>query len=249
MRARDATRPVYLNLGQGVANPYWKGRGVCSGHDEHYPEYIKGADIVSFDIYPVTSSYTQVAGKLWYVARGVKRLRGWAGYKKPVWNWIETTHINAKVRPTPAQVRAEVWMSLIHGALGIGYFAHEWYPAFKEPGLLAYADVKAEVKRLNQQISSLAPVLNSPPVENGVSVVSSNSAVELATLLKRHGRSSYLFAVAMEDQPTSGSFTLTCVPAGARVEVLGEGRTLTLAGRTLSDSFKGYEVHLYRIAH
>jgi hypothetical protein len=176
-------------------------------------------------------------------------LRGWAKYKKPVWCWIETTHINATVRPTPAQVRAEVWMALIHGARGIGYFAHEFKPAFKEAGLLAYADVKAAVKALNQQITTLAPALNAPTVQNGVTTTSSNGAVELATMVKRQGQATYLFAVAMANLSTSATFELTCVPPNAKVEVIGEGRTLTLSGRKLKDGFKGYEVHLYKIAH
>src|SRR5262249_50504638 len=50
MKSADPTRPVMLNLGQGVANDEWKGRGP---HHEDYHEYCKGADIVSFDVYPV----------------------------------------------------------------------------------------------------------------------------------------------------------------------------------------------------
>ena len=48
----DPTRPVMLNLGQGVANDEWKGRGPGASLDD-YPAYIRGADIVSFDVYPV----------------------------------------------------------------------------------------------------------------------------------------------------------------------------------------------------
>ena len=35
MPPADATRPVYLNLGQGVANDTYVGRGVCSGHSRN----------------------------------------------------------------------------------------------------------------------------------------------------------------------------------------------------------------------
>ena len=48
----DPTRPVLLNLGQGVAWDDYIGRGVRSNHPEDYPEYVKGCDIASFDIYP-----------------------------------------------------------------------------------------------------------------------------------------------------------------------------------------------------
>ena len=56
-QALDASRPVYLNLGQGVINEQWVGRGdVCSHHPEHYAEYIRGTDIVSYDVYPVNKT-------------------------------------------------------------------------------------------------------------------------------------------------------------------------------------------------
>ena len=53
IRAADPTRPVLLNLGQGVAWDGYYGRGVRTNHPEDYPEYVKGCDIASFDIYPV----------------------------------------------------------------------------------------------------------------------------------------------------------------------------------------------------
>src|SRR5205085_3957803 len=48
IKATDPTRPVLLNLGQGVAWDNWRGRGVRSRHPEDYPQYLKGCDIASF---------------------------------------------------------------------------------------------------------------------------------------------------------------------------------------------------------
>jgi hypothetical protein len=53
LRAADPSRPVLLNLSQGVAWDGWHGRGTCNRHPEDYPEYLRGCDIASFDIYPV----------------------------------------------------------------------------------------------------------------------------------------------------------------------------------------------------
>ncbi|MBN1773412.1 MAG: hypothetical protein JXB32_19275 [Deltaproteobacteria bacterium] len=248
MRAADPSRPVYLNLGQGVAWDDWVGRGVCSDHNEHYPIYSEGADIVSFDIYPATSDREAVAGNLWYVAQGVERLRGWVADAKPVWTWIETTHIsNPDVRVTPHQLRAEVWMALIHGAMGLGYFCHEFEPSFLEAGLLHYDDVREEAAALNARIRELAPVLNTQSVGNAVTVTSSDAAVPVATMVKRTPEATWLFAVAMRDAPTRATFTLTCVAPEATAEVLGEDRTVALSGAVLTDDFAGYDVHLYRV--
>jgi len=97
MRAADPTRPVLLNLGQGAAWDGWHGRGVRTNHPEDYPEYCKGADLVSFDIYPVTHDKPAVRGKLEFVGRGVQRLVGWTQAKKPG----ETAATRTRGRPRP----------------------------------------------------------------------------------------------------------------------------------------------------
>ena len=122
IKAVDSTRPVYLNLGQGVINDHYKGRGSeCAGRLEMYAEYMKGADIISYDVYPVNSNLP-----LWYTGAGVERLRKWANYKKPVWNWIETTSYRDGPKPTPGADQDSGRASLIRGSMGIGYFCHKF---------------------------------------------------------------------------------------------------------------------------
>src|SRR4051794_32181451 len=70
MRAADATHPILLNLGQGVAWDNYIGRGVRRNHPEDYLEYVKGGDIVSFDIYPATHTEPAMKGKLEFVGNG-----------------------------------------------------------------------------------------------------------------------------------------------------------------------------------
>ena len=97
-----------------------------------------------------------------FVARGVERLREWTGGAKPVWSCIECTHIeNAQLKPTPDQVRSEVWMALIRGARGLIYFVHQFKPTFQEAALLEDPEMLSAVTAINQQIHQLAPVLNS----------------------------------------------------------------------------------------
>lgn len=248
MRATDPARPVLLNLGQGVAYDNYIGRGVRRNHPEDYPAYAKGADIVSFDIYPVVHDKAEIAGKLEYVPYGVQRLTQWTSGLKPVWNCIECTRIsNLEAKPAPHQVRSEVWMSLIHGSRGLIYFVHQFKPVFREAALLDDAAMLAEVTAINRQIHELAPVLNSPSLPDLATAKSSEPEVPLALLVKRHKDATYLFAAAMRNRPASGTFTLRGPPAAASVEVLGEGRTLSLSNGQFTDSFAGYEVHLYRI--
>lgn len=247
MRQREPTRPVLLNLGQGVAWDDWHGRGVRSRHPEDYPEYVKGADIVSFDIYPVTHDRPAVSSNLWFVARGVERLVQWTGGRKPVWSCIECTRIShPTAKPTPHQVRAEVWMALIHGARGLIYFVHEWKPRFNESALLDDPEMLAAVTRINRQIHELAPVLNSPTLPDAPRVRVDDEAAPVAAMAKRHADAVYVFAVAMRDRPVNARFEIA-PDAAARVEVLGEDRFLEVRAGAFTDRFGGYDVHLYRL--
>jgi hypothetical protein len=247
IRAADPDRPVLLNLSQGVAWDGWYGRGVRTNHPEDYPEYVKGCDIASFDIYPVAHDNAQVAGNLWFVAQGVERLKKWT-QGRPVWNCIECTHINSKEhKATPKQVRCEVWMSIIHGSTGLIYFVHEWQPGFNESALLSDPDMLAAVSQINHQIGELAPVLNSPTVADGAKVASSNPSVPVATMVKKHGGAAYLFAVAMREGQTRAKLAIQGLVGQERVEVLGEGRMLESKDGVFEDDFAPWDVHLYQV--
>ena len=247
LRRADPTRPILLNLGQGVAWDGWRGRGVRTNHPEDYPQYVKGCDIASFDIYPAVHRSPAVAGKLWYVARGVRRLRKWTGGRKIVWNCIETTRIgNAKVKPTPAQVRAEVWMSIIHGSRGLIYFAHQFEPKFIEAGLLADKDMLAAVTKINAQIRRLAIVINSRPLAP-TAVQSSSPKTTIAVTTRRHNGATYVFAVNMRAVATKGEFGLTYSDGSNVADALGEDRQVSVREGVFSDEFAPYAVHLYRL--
>ncbi|NUQ01852.1 MAG: hypothetical protein HUU35_18555, partial [Armatimonadetes bacterium] len=245
LKERDPSRPVLLNLGQGVANDQWRGRGSGARQDD-YLTYVQGADIVSFDVYPVAGiGKPDGENYLWYVARGVERLRRWTSNRKPIWAVIETTRISSQRRATPAQVRSEAWMALISGASGLLYFAHEFKPKFNEWRLLDDPEMLAGVTALNREILGLAPVLNSPTVE-GLAMESSPAEVPVAAMVKQHDGHLWLFAVGLRNAATQATFRLPQPHRGA-AEVLGENRRLTVTDGCFSDSFGPYEVHLYRL--
>ena len=249
LRAADPNRPVMLNLGQGVAWDDYIGRGVRRNHPEDYPEYIKGCDIASFDIYPAAHDNAKIAGNLWYVAYGVERLKKWAP-GKVAWNCIECTRIQNKEqhKATPQQVRSEVWMALIHGSMGLIYFVHEWQPKFDESALLSDPAMLAAVSQVNHQIAELAPVLNSPTVIDGAQATSSNKEVPVAAMVKKQGPAVYVFAAAMRDGQTRTRLAVRGLSGPKAVEVLGENRTLEAKDGVFEDDFPSWGVHLYRIA-
>lgn len=246
MKGFDDSRPVFMNLSQGVAWDEWVGRGVRTGHMEDYPLYAKGGDILGFDIYPVVSTRPEIAGELWRVPYGTQRLRGW-DEEKPTWAFIECTHINnATVKPTPSQVRSEVWMALIFGARGIVYFVHQFQPSFIEAALLADPEMLLAVTAINAQIQSLASVLAQPSITSNVEVVSAIINTPVRAMIKQHDGAMYIFSAAMYDEPTVATFNISGVQAPLSVEVLGEGRTLVATNGVFSDAFGSNDVHIYR---
>jgi hypothetical protein len=248
IRAADPSRPVLLNLGQGVAFDNYIGRGVRRHHPEDYPEYMKGCDIASFDIYPVNHDKSEVSGKLWFVAQGVERLVKWSGGDKVIWNCLECTRIgDVDRKPTPHQVRCEAWMSLIHGSRGLIYFVHQFKPTFREAALLDDPEMLAAVTALNQQITDLAPVLNSPTIVGAATVRSENAEVPIAMMVKQQKGVTYLLAVGMRDGITTATFTPGGTNEKRAVEVIGENRTIAIKNGSFSDRFGPWDVHLYRL--
>ncbi len=247
IKAKDPSRPIMLNLGQGVANDEWHGRG-SGAHIDDYITYVKGADIVSYDVYPVVGiNKPDGENYLWYVAKGLSRLVKWTEGKKILWNCIECTRIGSKEKKaTPHQVRAEVWMSIIHGSTGLIWFVHEWEPKFNEHAVLDDPEMKPAVSLINHQIHELAPILNSPTIENLVTVESSDPEVPIAVMTKQYNGKTYVFSVGMRNKPTKAIFSLKGI-SQTKAEVLWENRSIDIEISEFSDDFMPYDVHMYVI--
>jgi hypothetical protein len=239
MSSRDPSRPVFLLLGQGVADAEWPGRGSCTGRNEMYSEYAQAADVLGFYIYPLARGRP-----LELVATGVENLLEWSGRQKPLIALVEASNMDGLVRPTPEQIRAEVWLALVRGAAGIAYYCHRFMPDFSETDCLDDSATRAALTRINREIASVAPALNSPMVGNGVTI---ESDVPVATRLARVSGVTYLFAVSLAPAPARARFALRGFAGSASAEVIGEARTLPLDRDQLEDDFDGYGVHLYRI--
>ena len=262
--AKDATRPVSINLGQGAAIDSWYGRGNRAYCPQDYIEYCKGADIISYDVYPmnmtpwvagVDASWkytfkTELSGNIWYVAKGVDNLRKATDYKKPIWTFIECTNYDTDpaCKLTPLETKAEVWMALIHGARGIGYFCHILKPTFTEAGVLNNAAMKAEVTSINASIKANAPILNTQTVSNGATATTGNTANPVDIMVKRHNGFTYIYAVSMRKGTPTATFTLRDFVGTSTVEVVGENRTITATNGVFQDAFTNWGVHIYKVA-
>jgi len=245
IKSFDRKRPVFVGLSSLVIKHY-PIRGDREGHPEDYPEYVnRCGDMVAFDIYPVAYG---LADELNLVPKGVDQLNEWDTGDKPKWVAIECTfgRPSAPVA-TPDQIRAEIWMSIIRGARGIGYFVHHFnrnYKCVTDEGLLRDPEMMAAVKKQNAEIQSLARVIYAPEIDTVTLRV--EPEVELDFKAKKVDGLTYIFASTTTTDSTTATFTLKEIQSGM-VEVVNEDRILKIKGGTFTDDFGGYDVNLYRI--
>jgi len=191
--------------------------------------------------------HPEVKGQLDYVPRGVSRLREYSKDQKVVWNCVECTRIgNLNARATPKEVRSEVWMSLIHGSMGLIYFVHQFKPVECEYQLLQDPEMLAEVTRTNFQDQQLAPALNSPSLPDHAFIASSNPKLPVAGMVKQLEDTTYLFTASTKSGETEATFRLA-TPSRGTIKVIGENRTLEISNGSFRDTFKDWDVHLYQV--
>ncbi len=248
IKAADPSRPVMLNLGQGVANDEWVGRGSGASLKD-YETYVQGSDIVSFDIYPIAGlPKPDPENYLWLIGKGLDRIDSWTRGKIPSWNCIECTRISSKRKATPDQVRSEVWMSIINGSKGLIYFVHQFEPSFNEHALLDDPEMLKTVSDLNHEIQSLAQIINSKASTGKISVSTSNKEVPVRFLAKKFGKDLYLFTIGMRNASTRAVIGIDGLKRVGRVEVVGENRFIEINRGQFTDGYLPYQAHIYRIA-
>ena len=93
--------------------------------------------------------------------------------------------------------------------------------------------------------------MNSPSLKEAGTVRSSRADLPIDMMLKSHRGTTYVFAVAMRNAPTRGSFEIKGLPPTATAEVIGEGapppRRIKVSHGQFEDDFQAFDVHLYAI--
>jgi len=251
LRGKDETRPVFQNLTSCfMESGPDAGKRTRDERKAYYGVLAEGADVFGFDIYPIYG-WNKDKDLVW-VADGVRDLRELAGPRKPVIAFIETSKgskwigADRQKDVKPEHTRAEVWMAILRGATGIAYFTHAWVPEFTE--FRPDEAMQKELKRTNEQITRLAPVLLADPSKTKATVAFTGG-LKGDLLAKEHEGRLYLFANNLDMEGRSGTATLTVegLKKGTPIEVIDEGRKLTADDGKFSDDFAPLAVHLYRI--
>ncbi|MBN2583517.1 MAG: hypothetical protein JXL80_10645 [Planctomycetes bacterium] len=262
----DSTKPYVVCFGQGLINDLFKGRGIDRSE---YPKYMEVVDFIQYDVYPITNSKRPDGEKyLELTGQGVSRIRGWTGNAKPVMCWIETTHIKDPDKaPTPAQTNCEVWITMVHGARGVGYFCHDF--TLKEKRASALSRDKAmlaQLKKTNAKLTMLGDIIATPLASEPATVQSQGGKV-IASFKAGLGRKvpgvsarkdgklgsddpvvySAVLSVNVLGEKAAATIPAKGLTKGEKVEVLGEGRTIVAdTDGQFSDEFAPYQEHVYR---
>lgn len=256
----DPTRPIIVNFsGQNAMYQY---DGLT---DKLYQQYIKSADWVSNDVYPVTAwnhpDWIDKNAKLnlkdpannggvpFNPGNAVDKLRALSGGKKQ-FAYIETSFQNLTSGPsrgargaTAAEVRGETWDAIIHGAKGIVYFPQSFRPDRTDG---TPAAVAAEMTKTDAEIAKMAAVLNSD------SDASSNPMTLTGGLegtWRQYQGKTYYFVLNFSHTAAKGARVDLSAAAGlTQVAVADEARSLMLSSGGITDSFAPYQLHIYETA-
>ena len=243
----DESRPVFVTFTAYFMKEFTKYDDATRG--SLYPGLMKHCDVVGFDVYPIYG--WNKPEWLPRVAEGVTQLRALAGEKRPLYAWIETCKgsqwisYDRQKDVLPRHTRAEVWMAIIRGATAIGYFTHAWRPTFSE--FNCTEAMQAELKRLNGQITRLAPAILAPQA-------ATKMHMDLGKSIACHIKATscdgavFLFAQSIElDGPAKkANFVVEGLKAGTKIDVIDEARTLTAGDGQFIDDFAPLQEHVYR---
>ena len=231
------TKPVDVCFGSMFA------RGIGVMKNNLYVEYAeKTADVIMTDVYPVGN--VNKPEELFLMAKAMKNMEKITRGKKPLMIAVEVCKIDDKAARAPNawEVRAEIWMVIIHGATGIFYFPSRFDHVRFCP-VAINEDIEAELIKTNGEIAALTDVILSKDSPAKVEVVESETA-SAASMLKEKGGKYYLFTINMKKAPGKLKFTVTGA-GGDEAEVYGENRKVKVINGSIEEDFKGYEPHIY----
>lgn len=202
---------------------------------------VKAYDILMMDPYFIRfAPLSQIAD---WMKTGLEATKG----RKPIWVVPQAFTISSSPwsEPTPEELRCQAYISLVHGATGLIWYAFwtgEPYienPKGRKQWYLPDSKLWDYFKVLNKEISEFTPV-----IINGDSLGSAktDSPLIYTNIWKLNG-TSYIVAVNPTGKPIECN--ISELKGKSAVEI-NEHRDVIIKADILHDSFKPLEVHVYR---
>jgi hypothetical protein len=200
-----------------------------------FGSFARMADVAGFDLYPLGHCQSDLSA-VYNAQRAFIRLAG----GMPTFQWIETGPIKPSYcggfEMTPAELKAEVWLAIVGGARGIGYFTHTWSPAHNA------FDVSPPLQRAMKETSALLAAVK--PGLVGRSIPSGANSSSLEVVARTSGATTYVFAVNTQRLPLKVEVHVPGLHDGS-ADVIGEGRSLSVQHDRIVDTFQPLAVHVY----
>ncbi len=198
----------------------------------------------------------------------------------PLLSLVETTDINegdggavppTTWHPTPEQLKMMIWVNVVHGVKGLGWFHYHTRTPEANFGVMA---------EFVEQIEELTPIILGPDIENEITVETTSGPQgegRIDAMIKEYQGKYYFFTVRLsetesepnpeyiEDKPLGEggqefgypdpiqNYPVTATIniaglSGASIELYNEnGRAISMSNGQFQDSFLPYEVHIYEI--
>jgi len=247
IKAADPNHPIGICFGSGFAG------GNPQSPNRFYPEYVKGADFAITDIYPCNRAELGPK-KLNVYKKGMSQLAKATKGGMPTGIAVEASFLGAEGgrktegtrAPNAYELRAEVWMAIVHGAKYICYFTHSWTPSYD--GARVPPDLQAEMKVLNKTITDLTTVILGDESKANVKFeAAKDSNIDVSTMVRETPEQLYIFTSNTKYEKGQADFTVEGAKA-VEVDVYGENRKLKMAGGKFSDKYKEFEPHIYVVS-
>jgi hypothetical protein len=205
-----------------------------------YGVFGRMADVAGFDLYPLGHCQSDLTA-VYQAQRDFIQLTG----GMPTFQWIETGPIKPTYcggfKMTAAELNAEVWLAIVGGARGIGYFTHTWSPDHKAFDVTP--TLQNAMKSTSSELAAVGPGLLGRTVSSGVN----NSAIKVVA---RAGGDNidYVFAVNTQRVPITAQVDVPRLDDGA-LKVFREKRAVIVGNHQFVDTFQALAVHVYVQRH
>ncbi|WP_159440569.1 DUF4082 domain-containing protein [Tersicoccus phoenicis] len=207
-------------------------------------------------ILPITQENCRTASSYGTTMKALRQQDATDGKLQAPWQFVELLNGGPGEGPFTANVSADqlkgaVMASVINEARGIVYFNQSLSGPCQGGSLIRQAqttsgfcgaDQVRAASEVNNQIKSLAPVLNTQSYQ-----YSFGSGLD--TMLKSYNGDAYVFAmIDGKSSPGSRTFRLPSEFSASSVEVVGENRSIPVSGGVFTDGFANESsYHIYRV--
>lgn len=208
---------------------------IANHHQQDIPVYVDAMDVASPDPYPrfrgdgwlAPMSPTTAVEKVLDASRG----------RKPVWVVLQAHDMSLfglsnSRSPTFSDLRAQLYQAVAAGAKGFWWYCLHWI----EP------DVEIGLTYLAQEVKTLRDAILAPQSPHAFALVGEEADLALA---RREVRDEvYLLAVNASRKPRELRFRAAEI-ADARLQVVGEARSVEVRGGEFTDAFEPWDTHIY----